>query len=348
MPDHARARPTRRVALAVAVALVVAIAAVAYLQHDRGGPAPGAAVGHVVPLLAASAGPAARTVAPYRGLGAWVDGFDYGVAYQRGGGAPPVTPDVVDDLADHGVKTLYLQAAREDTRTPGGIVDPGTTAAILLRAHRAGIAVVAWYLPRFRDPAYDLQNLRRLDAFSVLGHRFDGVAVDIEFTDDVPDTDERNALLVDLSRQLRADTQGDVLGAIVLPPVQTEVINESLWPDFPWSSLRSLYDVWLPMSYWTFRSEASGYADGYAYNEESTRRLRADLGDPHALVHGIGGIGDLVTAATVDGFARSLVDTGSIGGSIYDWGSMTPATRDLVSARFAPSGVAGHLPEPTK
>jgi hypothetical protein len=224
-------------------------------------------------------------------------------------------------------------------------VDPGTTAAILLRAHRRGIAVVAWYLPRFRNPAYDLENLERLDAFTVLGHRFDGIAVDIEFTDDVPDTDARNALLVDLSQKLRARTSGDVLGAIVLPPVQTEVINQDLWPDFPWAALRPLYDVWLPMSYWTFRSQASGYADGYTYNEESTRRLRADLADPGAPVHGIGGIGDLVTPATLDGFARSLVDTRSIGGSVYDWTSMTSATRQELTDRFAPGGLAGDLPK---
>src|SRR5436853_534221 len=99
MPDHARARPGRRRALAAGVVLVIAIGAIAYVQHSRRGPTPGAAVGRVVPELAAGAGPARRTTAPYQGLGAWVDGFDFGVAYQRGGAAPPITPDVVDDLA---------------------------------------------------------------------------------------------------------------------------------------------------------------------------------------------------------------------------------------------------------
>jgi hypothetical protein len=99
------------------------------------------------------------------------------------------------------------------------------------------------------------------------------------------------------------------------------------------------------MSYWTFRSEATGYADGYAYNEESTRRLREDLGDPSAPVHGIGGIGDLVTPETLDGFARSLTATRSIGGSIYDWGSMTAATRAELAQRFAPGGIAADLPK---
>ncbi|MEO7555666.1 MAG: hypothetical protein ABIV94_03560 [Acidimicrobiales bacterium] len=340
---HRRAARPLVVAVVVVAAALITVALV-YLQPSPR--APGAAVGAVIPALARGAGPVRRTVEPYAGLGAWVDGFDYGAAYQRAGAAPSITPDVIDDLAAHGVRTLYLQAAREDTRTPEGIVDPATTAEMLVRAHRVGMAVVAWYLPRFRDPAKDLANLRRLDRFAVLGHRFDGIAVDIEFTDDVPDTDERNALIIEMTATFKADLGGDTLGAIVLPPVQTEVINTTLWPDFPWRALAPYYDVWMPMSYWTFRSEESGYADGYTYNEESTRRLRTDLGDPDAAIHGIGGIGDLVTTNTLDGFARSLAATGSIGGSIYDWDSMTEATRDELATRFATGGLASDLPDP--
>src|SRR5437899_7161757 len=103
-PRHRRRSVRGR---AVAAVVVLAIASVAYWQQGDDFPAPGAALGSVVPRLAAGAGPATRTITPYRGLGAWVDGFDYGVAYQRGGAAPPINPDVVDDLAGHGVKTLF-------------------------------------------------------------------------------------------------------------------------------------------------------------------------------------------------------------------------------------------------
>ena len=111
--------------------------------------------------------------------------------------------------------------------------------------------------------------------------------------------------------------------------MQTEVINPAFWPDFPWSDIDNLYDVWLPMSYWSFRGEP--YDDGYSYNAESVRRLRENLANADALVHPIGGIGAQVDAPPsgtepyiarvdqLDGFAQSLVDTGSIGGSIYDW-----------------------------
>ena len=325
--------------LVVAVLVGAGVIVAALTRSDR--VHPGAALGAAVARLSVASEPA-RDLEPYAGLGAWVDGLDYGVAYQPRGVAPAVQPAVIDDLAAHHVKTLFLQAARADSRSPGGLVDPGTTANLLLRAHQAGIRVVAWYLPRFRSVDEDLTNLVQLASFDALGHRFDGVAVDIEYTDDVPDVDERNARLIDLSQRLHAAEPDTPLGAIVLPPVQTEVVNQQLWPDFPWSQLTHLYDVWLPMSYWTFRDGM--YADGYSYNEESTRRLRADVGDAHAVVHAIGGIGDKATADELNAFARSVAATGAVGGSIYDWSSMSRASRDEVTALFSGNGPAAALP----
>jgi hypothetical protein len=334
-------RPRRLAALLAVAALVVGVLVA---RRDSGSHA-GAGVGAGVRSLFATS-PAVRDRTPYAGFGAWVDGFDFGPAYQPNAAAPPIGPSVVDDLAAHGVKTLYLQAARDDSRSPGGLVDGPLVGSILQRAHAAGIKVVAWYLPRFRDPDADLRNVLGLIRFDALGHRFDGVAVDIEFTDDVPDVALRNQRLLDLSRAVRAEAGTDALGAIVLPPVLTEVVNDAFWPEFPYRDLSALYDVWLPMSYWTFRTSASGYKDGFTYNEESTRRLRADLGQPNAVVHAIGGIGDAITAEDVGRFATSLQTTGAVGGSIYDWASMTPATRDALAAQFAPGAPAGSLPSP--
>jgi hypothetical protein len=171
------------------------------------------------------------------------------------------------------------------------------------------------------------------------------VAVDIEAVEDVTDVAERNQKLIDLSARLHSRLGHDPLGAIVLPPVLTEVVNQRYWPDFPWTTIDPFYDVWLPMSYWTFRSASSGYHDGYTYNDESTRRLRNNLGDDNAVVHAIGGIGDLATTDELARFAQSLVDDHAVGGSIYDWNSMTPATRVALAQLFA-TGVAAHLPAP--
>ena len=288
---------------------------------------------------------APRDIEAYTKLATWVDGFDYGSAYQRNNGAPPITPKVIDDMAANGVATLFLQAVRDDPRSPGGIVDRARVAEFLIRAHRRGIRVVGWYLPTFTDVGADVANLRQILDFQVLGHRFDGVAVDIEDVDDVKDVADRNQRLIEESKQLRAAAGSDTVGAIVLPPVLTEVVNTSYWPEFPWAELRPLYDVWLPMSYWTFRTAASGYHDGFAYSDESIRRLRNNLGDQNAVVHAIGGVGDKVTIDEIQRFVESLPADRVVGASIYDWASMTPADRAALAAGFA-TGKAADLPRP--
>ena len=322
---------------------MLAIALVVW-SNRSGGPAAGRGAATIVARLE-RADSAARDIGAYTKLATWVDGFDYGAAYQRNNAAPAVTPRTVDDMAANGVSTLFLQAVRDDPRSPGGIVDRAKVAEFLIRAHRKGLRVVGWYLPKFVDVDADLANIEKIADFEVLGHRFDGVAVDIEDVDDVKDVGVRNQRLIDLSTRLRARSGRDVLGAIVVPPVLTEVVNPRFWPEFPWSRLHPLYDVWLPMSYWTFRTATSGYHDGYTYDDESIRRLRNDLGDQQALVHAIGGVGDKVTAGEIEQFLESLASDQAVGGSIYDWASMTPAHRSALAAGFA-TGKAANLPRP--
>ena len=314
------------IAIVVVGWLVVRFAGAEPDVGDRTGSATGDLLAHT---------PFDRDLVPYEGQGAWVDVFDFAPAYQDPGQAPEITPAVVDEMADLGVRTLYIQAARNDPRSPEMIVDERLLAEFLLRAHERDMRVVGWYLPKFADVDADLAHLVAMSDFEVAGHAFDGVAVDIEFTEDVPDHVERGARLTELSQRQREATGDEALGAIVLPPVLTEVVNPMFWPSFPWAELAPLYDVWLPMSYWTFRSADSGYTDGYAYNTESTQRLRANLDQPDAVVHGIGGIGDEVTPETLLEFGRSLVDTGSIGGSIYDWRTMSPENRAVMAELFA-------------
>lgn len=272
-------------------------------------------------------GPVVRSSAPYGGLGVWIDAFDFDPAYQGGERDPVLAPRVVDEFAALGVETIYIQAARVDDRSTGRLLDVGLLADFLVRAHGHDIAVIGWYLPRFDDVDRDLDRLLAIAEFEALGHRFDGVAVDIEYIEAVPDDTERSARLVDLSQRLREARPGEALGAIVPPPVQLEVINPGYWPRFPWRDLDSSYDVWLPMAYWTTRSVESGYRDSYRYAEESTRRLRNNVGRPDLVVHIIGGIGDETTLADLDGLRRAIEDTGSVGGSIYDWASLGEVER---------------------
>lgn len=268
-------------------------------------------------------GQSPRSTSVYGGLGIWVDAFDFSPSYQ-GSASPPVSPDVVEEWAELGVRTVYLQASRPDERSPGTLLEEDLLAEFLLRAHAADIRVVGWYLPTFADVDADLERLVAVAEFDAFGHRFDGVAVDIEYIQAVPDPDDRSARLVDLSERLRDARPGEALGAIVPPAVQLEVINPDFWPRFPWRALDASYDVWLPMAYWTTRTPESGYRDPYAYAEESTRRMRANIGRPDVVVHQVGGIGDATTLADLEAFRQAIADTGAIGASLYDWASLPP------------------------
>jgi hypothetical protein len=192
--------------------------------------------------------PAVRDLSPYDGLGTWVDAYDYGPAYQTEGHSPTVTPDDLDAMADAGVRTVYLQVSREDERSPDGFVDRDLVEQFVLGAHERDMAVVGWYLPTFASVKDDLGHLQDLLDFEVDGHRLDGVGVDIEFTEVVPNPAIRNSRLLRLTEQLDELAGDTPLGAIVLPPVLTEVVNPDFWPQFPWEELAPHYDVWLPMA----------------------------------------------------------------------------------------------------
>ena len=283
--------------------------------------------------------PPPRTLDPYRGLGTWVDSYDFDPAYVPGD--ITVAPSDLADMAAHGVRTVFLQSSRSDRRATGLVSDPWLLAGFLLAADRTGLAVVAWYLPKWSDDDEDLDRLLAIDRFSVLGRRFDGLAVDIEWNRDGLGAIERSDRLVNLSDRLRRTVGDDPLGAIVMPPVITDEINLAYWPGFPWAEVAPLYDVWLPMGYWSFRSEE--HADPAFYVAQNIRRLRADLDDPEALVHAIGGIGAADGSALVDPgeplatiddlapFVGALVSEGAVGGSIYDWATMGSRSRRLLA-----------------
>jgi hypothetical protein len=282
----------------------------------------------VAPRRAASrsARPAvAGGVAAYVGFGTWADVFDW--TNQWTNGHPTVGPADADRMASLGIQTLYIQAARVDG--PNGVAEPDRLNAIIQRAHARGIRVVVWYLPTLTDVNADLGRLLAIAALPV-----EGVAVDIE-SREVSDPGDRSARLVDLSNRLRAALPGRTLGAIVFPPTGMEVINPSYWPGFPWGGIAHDYDVWLPMAYWTGRSQDSGWRDGYKYVVDNVQRTRNDLHNPSAPVHPIGGIADGATTAEVAGMVRAVAATASIGGSLYDyhtttqdmWAAMTPLRR---------------------
>ena len=275
-----------------------------------------------VPPSAAPAPPASRPtsgIAPYLGLGTWVDVYDWSFGYTNG--KPTVVPGDVDRMVDAGVQTLYIQASKHDA--PTDLVEPELLQAFLDRAKGRGLQVVAWYLPTLVDTGRDLQRLKAVAAL----RNVDGIAVDIEARN-VPDVNERNDRLVDLSAALRRALPGRTIGGIVLPPVVLEVVNPNFWPAFPYREIAPFYDVWMTMGYWTNRTSASGYRDAYRYTKENVDRLRNNLGQPDAPVHPIGGIGNRTSAGDIEQFKRAVTAVRGIGGSIYDWHTTAPPLWD--------------------
>ena len=260
---------------------------------------------------------AAPDVEPYRGLGTWVDVFDYAPRVQTGGRTPPVSVASVKDMADLGVRTLYLQVGRNDANPTRALVDAQLVRAFVHAAHGAGIKVVAWYLPTLADVNADFRPLEGIAALRVDGRGFDGIALDMEASD-VTDVTLRNDHVVQLTRKLRGLVGKDLpIGAIVYPATQLEVLNLTLWPNFPYRRVAPSVDVWMPMVYFTFRDGV--LRDPVAYTEDSVKRLRADLGDSSARVHVIGGIGDLTTTDDYRAFVRVAKTVDAIGYSVYDY-----------------------------
>ena len=259
-------------------------------------------------------------VSPYAGVGTWLS--RYRITREFGGPAPVVTPSDVDGMADAGVRTIYLQPAADDPRYPG-LLSADLLGEFLVRAHARGMQVVAWYLPRFGDIAGDLRRLQQIAAFSVDGQRFDALALDIEFVDAV-ELAPRNAALIELSQQLRAAVPDVELGAVVLPPVVTDVLNTGYWPEFPWRELRGLYDVWLPMAYWSNRSE-EGFTDPHWYVSQNIARVREHLGDPCAVVSVIGGYDADETVEDYAAMVRAATEQRAVGVSVWDWPTTPPS-----------------------
>lgn len=251
----------------------------------------------------------------FGGLGAWIDVFDYVPAFMTLTGPPAVTVDTIDDLAALGTDTIYLQAAIDDPREKGLVVDRALVGALLRRAHEHDVRVVAWYYPQLVEPARDRHRLKALVDFRANGEQFDAIALDIE-SRQVVDVLERNRRVVKLARQIRKVAGDRAVGAIVYPAVQLEVVNPALWPDFPYRKLARHVDVWLPMAYWTYRD--APYRDAFLYTQESVDRLRNNLDDPDAAVHPVGGLGALSNPDDYKGLVRAARRVDALGWSVYD------------------------------
>jgi hypothetical protein len=257
---------------------------------------------------------AAPSISAYRGLGTWVSIF---------GAEAYSSPDsVASAIAARGVKTVYMQTGNYSQ--PVDVVSPVELGIFVDALHARGVRVVAWYLPGFRNPAVDLRRALAAIRFQTpAGGRFDGFALDIE-SSAVKRPALRTRRVIALSRQLRAAVgRRYALGAIIPAPRGMEQAPK-YWPDFPYAPLAGIYDVFLPMVYWTF--SVKGPDGAYGYLAWSLAILRAATGNPRLPIHLVGGTTDDAKLAEVRAFAQVALDDGRLAGfSLFDWFATKPA-----------------------
>lgn len=239
----------------------------------------------------------------YRGLGSWVDLFNKGPWRN-----PPGT---VRRMHRRGVRTIYLQTSTYGSQRH--IVHPTKVAEFIASAHRRGMYVVAWSVPAFVQPRKDLRRAAAAIRFRTgAGEGFDSFGLDIEAAT-VKKIWKRNTRLLDISKKLRRITGPEYpLGAIIPDPTY-----QTYWPHFPYKRLARVYDVMVPMGYFTFR--VRGYRQVREYTAAGIRKIRRETGDRKTPIHVIGGIADDVGVAAARGWIRAIKDHRVVGGSLYDF-----------------------------
>jgi hypothetical protein len=299
-------RGGRLVALAVSLALVAGAGLAARPQ---------AAVARKAPVVA------------YRGLGAWVDMFD---TFSWNDPAAAVAT-----LAAHHVRTLYVETSNYSWAT--ALNKPSQLAAFieLCHAQRPRIRVVAWYLPGLKQPTRDFKrSMAAINYRTPNGQHFNSFALDIEASIVKP-VSTRNLRLLRLSTKIRQAVGVHYpLGAIIPSPAGM-VLHNTYWPNFPYKALASVYDVMVPMGYYTY------HGDGYthAYNEtcDNVRIIREQTGRSTIPIHVIAGVGNNSSASETQAYVRALRVNGCIGGSMYDLSTTDDGGwRALANVRYNP------------
>jgi hypothetical protein len=253
----------------------------------------------------ASAPPPASNIGMFSGLGTWID------IYESSSWSHPKR--TVKAMHAHDVRTLYLQTSNY-TRSRA-IMYRYATMRFINQAHRYGIKVVAWYLPGLKQPDLEFQRIMAaVNLRTKSGESFDAFALDIE-SPAVQPPSERTRRLLAVSSRVRAEVgQNYRLGAIIPSPRGMQK-HPGYWPDFPYTQLESLYNVFLPMTYFTWR--VSGESAAKKYSTMCINIIRRETNNPKVPIHIIGGISNQATIPETKGFVSAVVEDHAWGASYY-------------------------------
>jgi hypothetical protein len=112
-------------------------------------------------------------------------------------------------------------------------------------------------------------------------------------------------------------------------------MHTSYWPRFPFKTLAGIYDVFVPMGYYTYHGD--GYANAYSDTRDNIRIIREQTGKATVPIHVIAGDGAKSSATETTAYVRALRENGALGGSMYDWATTSDASwKALKNVRFNP------------
>lgn len=188
-------------------------------------------------------------------------------------------------------------------------------AALLPKAHAAGIAVIAWDFPFLSDPVADVERARRAMAFTVDGQRIDGFAPDIETkAEGVHATSKRVAAYLSRVQALAGNRP---IVATVPRPTAKRLAT------YPYKATAPYVDGYSAMIYWSCLEPG-----------ETTRnaiRELAKLGKPVAVVGQAydmgpeGGRQGLPSVGEVWRFLDVAKRAGAFGASLYQYDTAGPS-----------------------
>jgi len=252
------------------------------------------------PPAPATAPAAPLTAATGKGLWVW--------QYRRTEAGEPEA--IVDRAAATGLTQIWVRVADSQD----GFYGDDELAALVPRAHRRGLSVIAWGFPHLYDPVADAAWSKAvLDWRAPGGDRVDGFSADIETsTEGVALSARRAALYLSLVREARA---GRPLIATVYPP------TDHWMSAYPFAAMAPYIDAYAPMIYWECRDPGAAAAE--AISRLARMRPVHLIGQAFSFGDVAGRI-DQPSAAELERFMAVARSRGAVGASFWVWQSMDP------------------------
>ena len=252
------------------------------------------------PPAPATAPAAPLTAATGKGLWVW--------QYRRTEAGEPEA--IVDRAAATGLTQIWVRVADSQD----GFYGDDELAALVPRAHRRGLSVIAWGFPHLYDPVADAAWSKAvLDWRAPGGDRVDGFSADIETsTEGVALSPRRAALYLSLVREARA---GRPLIATVYPP------TDHWMSAYPFAAMAPYIDAYAPMIYWECRDPGAAAAE--AISRLARMRPVHLIGQAFSFGDVAGRI-DQPSAAELERFMAVARSRGAVGASFWVWQSMDP------------------------